>query len=333
MTNNPKIEEDITLDVTLRPQSFNDYVGQKKIKDNLQIIIEAAQKRNEAMEHLLFHGGAGLGKTTLAYIIAKETQSRIKVTSGPTIEKVKDLASLLTNLAEGDVLFIDEIHRLNKSVEEVLYSAMEDYVLDIVIGKGPSARVLRLDLPKFTLIGATTRVSLLSSPMRSRFGATFRLDFYQMKDIRMILERSAKILKIAIDNESLELIARASRFTPRAANRLLKRARDFAQVRGNGHITANLAGQALDLLEIDKLGLESTDRHLLEVLIEKFAGGPVGINALAAATREEEDTIEDVYEPYLMQLGFLARTPKGRVATNDAYKHLGYPTPQQEPLL
>lgn len=325
--------DEINLDAALRPQSFAEYVGQQKTKDSLKIIMEAARRRKEPLEHLLFYGSSGLGKTTLAYIIAKETNARIKVTSGPAIEKIKDIASLLTNLTEGDILFIDECHRLNKTIEEVLYSAMEEFVLDIVIGKGPSARVLRLDLPRFTMIGATTRAGLLSSPLRSRFGATYRLDFYTLEDIEKILIRSAKILNIECDQEAIKIIARASRFTPRAANRLLKRARDYAQVKGDGVIDTKMATMALRMMEIDELGLEATDRSLLKVLIEKFNGGPAGIGSLSAASREEEDAIEDIYEPYLMQLGFLIRTPKGRIATPEAFYHLGYKAPKQDNLL
>lgn len=318
-----QIEEYQTLDLTLRPQNFEEYQGQTKIKENLKILIEAAQKRREPIEHVMICGAAGLGKTTLSHIIAKEMKVNIKVTSGPAIERVGDLGSILTNLSEGDILFIDEAHRLNKLIEEVLYPAMEDFHLDIVIGKGPSARTLQLDLPKFTLIAATTRPGLLSSPLRSRFGATFRLDFYELGDIEKILKRSSKILKIASDEEALKIIACASRSTPRVANRLLKRVRDFAQVKGDGVITKDLTQKALKMLEVDDLGLEPIDRQILKLIIEKFDGGPVGLQTLAAATNEEIDTIEDVYEPYLIQLGFIARTPRGRVATRSAYEHLG----------
>lgn len=318
-----QLKEDHYLDFTLRPASFAEYIGQQKIKENLKILIEAAQKRKEkTVEHLLLYGGSGLGKTTLAYIIAKELKANIKVTAGPTIEKVGDLASILTNLQDGDVLFIDEAHRLNKTIEEVLYPAMEDYKLDIIIGKGPSARTLQLDLPHFTLIAATTRIGLLSSPLRSRFGVTHRLDFYHDEEIAQIINRSAKILNIAIEPSALKTIAVCSRRTPRVANRLLKRVRDYSQVKGDGQINADSTAKALAMLEIDQLGLEPTDRHILEVIIKKFDGGPVGIGALAAATNEEQDTIEDVYEPYLLQLGFLVRTSRGRIATKAAYDHL-----------
>ncbi|MBU4142443.1 Holliday junction branch migration DNA helicase RuvB [Patescibacteria group bacterium] len=322
------------MDLTLRPQGFAEYQGQAKIKENLRILIAAAKGRNEPIEHVLLCGAAGLGKTTLAHIIAKEMGVGIKVTSGPAIERVGDLGSILTNLSDGDILFIDEAHRLNKLIEEVLYPAMEEFKLDIIIGKGPSARTLQLDLPKFTLISATTRPGLISSPLRSRFGVTFRLDFYQQEDIAKIIRRSARILNIATDPNAVDTIARSSRSTPRVANRLLKRVRDFAQVRGNGQITTDLAQQALAMLEIDQLGLEPVDRQILRHIIEKFDGGPVGLQALAAATHEEQDTIEDVYEPYLLQLGFIGRTPRGRVATRSAYEHLGlaYPDEPQEKL-
>ena len=323
LTNPQQTEEDLGLDVTLRPQTFKEYQGQEKTKANLKILIQAARHRNEPIEHVLLCGAAGLGKTTLAHIIAQEMGAGIKVTSGPAIERVGDLGSILTNLADGDVLFIDEAHRLNKLIEEVMYPAMEDFKLDIIIGKGPSARTLQLDLPRFTLIAATTRPGLLSSPLRSRFGVTFRLDFYQPEDIERIVARSARLLDIQTQPEAVKIIARASRATPRVANRLLKRARDFAQVRGDGAITATLAQDALGMLEIDELGLEPLDRQILRLLIEKFNGGPAGLQTLAAATSEEQDTIEDIYEPYLMQLGFILRTPRGRVATRQAYEHLG----------
>lgn len=323
-------EEDPVIDLTLRPQSFDDYQGQEKIKENLRILIAAAKSRQEPIEHVLLCGSAGLGKTTLAHIIAKEMNVGLKVTSGPAIERVGDLGSILTNLNEGDILFVDESHRLNKLIEEVLYPAMEDFKLDIVIGKGPSARTLQLDLPKFTLISATTRPGLISSPMRSRFGVTFRLDFYGQEEIARIIRRSAQILNIPAEADAIDIIARSSRSTPRVANRLLKRVRDFAQVRGNGLITTDLAKQALAMLEVDQLGLEPVDRQILRHIIEKFDGGPVGLQALAAATHEEQDTIEDVYEPYLLQLGFIGRTPRGRVATRFAYEHLGLKYPEQE---
>ena len=315
-----KRSEDLSLDLALRPKSFDEYVGQEGIKKNLKILIEAAQKRNEPLEHLLFYGPAGLGKTTLAHLVAKETSSQIKITSGPAIEKVGDLASILTNLSPGDILFIDEAHRLNKLIEEILYPAMENRSLDIIIGKGPSARTIQLELPSFTLVAATTRIALLSSPLRSRFsGGSFRLDFYTEENIERIIKRSAEILGVKIEPEAVPLIASRSRFTPRIANRLLKRARDYAEVKGGGIITVPLAEEALKLLEIDELGLESIDRKILDTIIKKFAGGPVGIQTIAASIMEEDDTIEEVYEPYLMQLGFLERTSRGRLATPRAY--------------
>jgi len=324
LTDSKQSNEDKYLDVTLRPRSFNEYIGQDKIKENLSILIEAAQKRRESIEHILLYGSSGLGKTTLAHIIAKEMGNNIKITSGPAIEKVGDLASVLTNLQDGDILFIDECHRMNKTVEETLYPAMEDYVLDIVLGKGPSAKTIQLELPKFTLIGATTRIGLLSSPLRGRFGATYRLDFYQDRDIEKIIARSANILGVQIkDLEASKVIAQRSRKTPRVANRLLKRVRDFSQVRSNGIIDKKTAEEALKMLEIDQYGLEPADRHILKVIIGKFNGGPVGLKALTATSNEEAETIADVHEPYLLQMGFLARTPRGRVATKLAYDHLG----------
>ena len=320
--------EDNVLDKTLRPLSFKEYFGQEKTKKNLRVLIEAAKKREETIEHILLYGNSGLGKTTLAHIIAKELNANIKVTSGPAIEKIGDLASILTNLQQGDILFIDEAHRLNKLIEEYLYPAMEEYNLDIIIGKGPSARSIQLELPKFTLIAATTRISLLSSPLRNRFGATYHLDFYEEKDILDILNRSAKILNIESDEEGLNEVAKRARKTPRVANRLLKRVRDFAQVHGEGKVSKKIAQEALAMLEIDDLGLEPVDRLIISTIIEKFNGGPVGAETLAAATFEEKDTICDIYEPYLMQIGFLARTPQGRVATSLAYKHLGLKSPE-----
>src|SRR3989338_1311787 len=320
--------EDTSLDLTLRPQTWNEYIGQEGIKKNLKILIQAAKERDEAVDHLLFYGPPGLGKTTLANLIAREMGAQIKITSGPAIERVGDLASILTNLSPGDILFIDEAHRLNKLIEEILYPALESRSLDIVIGKGPSARTIQLDLPPFTLIAATTRMALLSSPLRARFsGGTFRLDFYSNDEIGKIIERSAKILGISIDKEAILEIAKRSRFTPRVANRLLKRARDFAQVERSGSLTADLAVKALDLMEIDKRGLEATDRMILDAIIKKFSGGPVGLATLAAATSEEKETIEEVYEPYLMQLGFIERTSRGRVATRHAYEHIGKEIP------
>lgn len=330
-----ELQEDRHLDATLRPYSFEDYAGQEKIKDNLKILIEAAKKRGEAIEHLLLHGSSGLGKTSLAHIIAKEIGANLKITSGPAIEKTGDLASILTSLEDGDILFVDECHRLNKTIEETLYPAMEDYKLDIIIGKGPSAKTLRLDLPRFTFIGATTRIGLLSSPLRSRFGATYRLDFYNQEDIEKIISRSGRILNVSIEPNALKTISQASRATPRVANRLLKRVRDFCQVKGDGTINQETAKGALKMLEIDELGLEPTDRTILEIIIKKFDGGPVGLGAIAAAASEETDTIEEIYEPYLLQLGFLARTPRGRLATKLAYEHLGvkYNQVGQEKLL
>ncbi|OGF63927.1 Holliday junction DNA helicase RuvB [Candidatus Giovannonibacteria bacterium RIFCSPHIGHO2_01_FULL_45_24] len=329
-----KKNEDLSLDMALRPKSFGEYVGQENIKKNLKILIEAAKKRGEPLEHLLFYGPAGLGKTTLAHLIAKETASQIKITSGPAVEKVGDLASILTNLSPGDILFIDEAHRLNKLIEEILYPAMENRSLDIIIGKGPSARTIQLELPSFTLIAATTRIALLSSPLRSRFsGGSFRLDFYDQPDIEKIIKRSAGILGVRIEPEAIPLIASRSRFTPRIANRLLKRARDFAEVKSDGMVTSALAEEALKLLEIDELGLEAVDRKILDTIIKKFAGGPVGLGTVSASIMEEEDTIEEIYEPYLMQLGFLERTPRGRCATARAYEHLGLIAPQNQQKL
>ena len=316
-------EEDI-LDLTLRPKTWEDYVGQGKVKQNIKIILEAAKQRKEtAIEHLLFYGNSGLGKTTLAHLVAKETGKAIKVTSGPAIERAGDLAAILTNLEEGTVLFCDELHRLNRVLEEYLYPAMEDFKLNLILGKGPMARTMELKIPHFTLIGATTRLALISSPLRNRFGATFGLNFYEVSDIEKILQRSSRILNIEAETDALRIIAESSRFTPRTANHLLKRVRDFAQVNGQGKITKEIAKQSLHSLEIDELGLTSNDRRILEAIIKKFNGGPVGLQALAAATAEEEDTILDIYEPYLMRLGFIERTPKGRTATKLAFGHLG----------
>lgn len=317
--------EDAALENSLRPQTLDEYIGQTQIKANLNIFLEAAQQRNEALDHVLLYGMPGLGKTSLAHIIAKEMGVNIRVTSGPAIEKTGDLAAILTNLQPKDILFIDEIHRLHRSVEEVLYPAMEDYALDIVIGKGPSARTVRLDLPKFTLIGATTRLSLLSSPLRDRFGTIYKLQFYEPQELQKIVQRSAKILSINIDENSALQIAHRCRRTPRIANRLLKRVRDFAQVRGDGHITPHLAQQALEMLAVDQIGLDEIDRTLLLMIIEKFNGGPVGINTLSAAIAEDINAIEEVIEPYLLQIGFLDKTPRGRVATPRAYEHLNKP--------
>ncbi len=315
-------QEDEQLDLTLRPKTLKEYIGQEKIKEHLRIFLEAAKKRGQPIEHVLVYGPPGLGKTTLAHVLANEMEVAIKVTSGPAIERAGDLASLLTNLQDHDILFIDEVHRLPHIVEEVLYPAMEDFCFDIILGKGPGARSVRLDLPRFTIIGATTRIGLISAPLRDRFGMTFRLDYYEPQEIQQIVRRSAKILSIPIDEEAAKEIGNRSRRTPRVANRLLRRVRDFAEVKGDGKITPALAAAALAMLEVDALGLDRNDRLFLQTLIEKFQGGPVGINSLAAATSEEEDTIADIYEPYLMRLGMLERTPKGRVATKRAYEHL-----------
>lgn len=317
------VEEDIELDNSLRPKKLNDYVGQIAIKENLGIFISAAKKRNEPVEHILLYGPPGLGKTTLAHIIANEMGSNIRVTSGTAIERAGDLASILTSLQDGDILFVDEIHRLSRNIEEVLYPAMEDYAIDMVLGKGPSAKTLRLDVPKFTLIGATTKIGSLSSPLRDRFGNTFRLDFYSDEELEEIIKRSAKILNIKHKTGGLKEISKRSRKTPRVANRILKRVRDFAEVRHQGEIDEEIAELALAMLDIDELGLDKTDRMILDCIIEKFSGGPVGLDALAAATSEDRDTIEDVIEPYLMRLGFIDRTPRGRIATPGAYEHLG----------
>jgi Holliday junction DNA helicase RuvB len=310
------------LDQTLRPSSWKEYIGQKNIKDNLHVLLTAARERNHPPEHILFYGPPGLGKTTLAHLIAKETGAQIKATSGPAIEKIGDLASILTNLSSGDILFIDEIHRLNKTIEEVLYPAMESGTLDIIIGKGPSARTIQLDLPPFTLIAATTRIAMLSSPLRSRFsGGVFKLEFYTHKEIEDILKRSAKILGIAIDGEPAEEIAKRSRFTPRTANYLLKRVRDLAQVEKTA-VSKTTVEKTLSMLGIDALGLTHADRDLLKTIIDKFGGGPVGLNTLAASLSEEQETIEEVHEPYLLQLGLIERTPRGRTVTTKGYEHL-----------
>ena len=315
-------KNDDILDSELRPTTWNSYIGQEKIKDNLKIILSAAKKRDEVPDHLLFYGPPGLGKTTLANLIANETESRIKVIAGPVIEKSGDIVAILTNLKEGDILFIDEIHRINHMIEEYLYSAMEDFKLSLILGKGPMAKTIDLKLPRFTLIGATTRLDLITSPLRGRFGATFQLNFYSEKEIQEIIKRSSVILKTKIENDAVEEIAKRSRFTPRIANKLLKRMRDFAEVKGNGIITYDITKKSLDFLEIDELGLEKEDRKIISTIINKFNGGPVGIQALAAATNEEERAILEIYEPYLMQLELIQRTPKGRIVTPKTYKHL-----------
>lgn len=320
-------EEDMDAESSLRPHSLAEYIGQDKLKTGLSVYMQAAIARREPLDHMLLYGPPGLGKTTLAGIVAAEMGHNIRVTSGPAIERAGDLASILTNLNAGDVLFIDEIHRLSHTVEEVLYPAMEDYALDIIIGKGPSARSIRVDIPKFTLIGATTRAGMLSSPLRDRFGISFRLEMYTPEQLSLIIERSAKILKVECDHEGALEIASRSRGTPRIANRLIRRVRDFAEVSGDGRVTLENARHALDILEIDELGLDNTDITMLRTMIERFDGGPVGLDTLAATTGEDAGTIEDVYEPYLMQLGFIMRTPRGRVCTRAAYLHLGLPFP------
>ena len=316
-------DEDIKIEKTLRPMTLDEYIGQEKAKANLKVYIEAAKQRGESLDHVLFYGPPGLGKTTLAGIIANEMGVHMKVTSGPAIGKPGEMAAILSNLAEGDILFVDEIHRLNRQVEEVLYPAMEDYVIDIMVGKGATARSIRLDLPHFTLVGATTRAGLLSAPLRDRFGVVHHLEFYNVEELKTIIVQSAKKLEVKIDEEGAIELARRSRGTPRLANRLLKRVRDFAQVQYNGEITKEVASFALDLLEVDKMGLDQNDRNILLTIIEKFQGGPVGLDTLAAAIGEDAGTIEDVYEPYLVKNGFINRTPKGRVATEFAYHHFG----------
>lgn len=320
----PKLrEEELALDMSLRPRRLADFIGQDRIKENLKIVIEAAKERGEALDHVLLYGPPGLGKTTLAHCVATEMSVNIKVTAGPAIERAGDLAAILTNLRKGDVLFIDEVHRLGRAIEETLYPAMEDFALDIIIGKGPSARSLRLKLPHLTIIGATTRLALMTSPLRARFGVVYRVDFYDQPAMEAIVRRSARILGVGIDEGGVREIARRARGTPRVANRLLKRVRDYAQVRAEGRITEAVAEKALAMLEVDELGLDDIDRRVLATIIEKFEGGPVGLETIAAALSEESDTIMDVVEPYLLQLGFLDRTSRGRVATRRAYEHLG----------
>lgn len=323
-------EEDYTLEGSLRPRTLDEYIGQEKTKKTLRIYIEAARQRHDALDHVLFYGPPGLGKTTLSGIIANEMGTHLKVTSGPAIEKPGEMAAILNNLQEGDILFVDEIHRLNRQVEEVLYPAMEDFAIDIMIGKGASARSIRLDLPKFTLVGATTRAGLLSAPLRDRFGVVHHLEFYSQQELTTIVIRSAQVLGVEIDPKGAAEIAKRSRGTPRLANRLLKRVRDFAQVKYDGKITLDVANFALDLLEVDSYGLDKLDRRILQTMIQNFQGGPVGLETLAAAIGEDAGTLEDVYEPYLLQNGFLGRTPRGRIATARAYEHLGYPVPSEK---
>ena len=328
--NTEATEEDVRIDKSLRPERLEDYIGQEKTKDNLRVYIDAARMRGDSLDHVLFYGPPGLGKTTLAGIIANEMGTHMKVTSGPAIEKPGEMAAILNSLQPGDILFVDEIHRLNRQVEEVLYPAMEDYAIDIVIGKGATARSIRLELPKFTLVGATTRPGMLTAPLRDRFGVVAHLDYYSPEELMLIVLRSAKLLKVEIDGEGAYQLARRSRGTPRLANRLLKRVRDFAQVRYDGKITEEVASVALDLLDVDQYGLEMLDRRILTTMITKFAGGPVGLETLAASIGEDAGTIEDVYEPFLLKNGFINRTPRGRMVTPLAYRHLGYPEPEED---
>jgi Holliday junction DNA helicase RuvB len=333
LVNSEVTNEENAIETTLRPSNLEDFVGQNTIKQNLDIAITAAQGRGDVLEHILLYGNPGLGKTTLAHIISREMNSQIKVTSGPTLEKIGDLAAILSNLQKGDILFIDEIHRLNKTIAEVLYPALEDYALDIIIGQGPAARTIRMPLEKFTLIGATTKMSLLPGPLRDRFGHIFHLNFYENEDIEKIIRRNANLLETELDNEAANLLSGRARHTPRIANRLLKRARDMAQVQNAKIITKKIAADTMNMLAVDEYGLDEIDRRLLTTMIEKFSGGPVGLNTIAAAIAEEMDTIEDIYEPFLLQIGFLERTPRGRKVTTAAYQHLGFETPKNQTLL
>ena len=333
LTKPEELPEEVVFENNLRPQKLADFVGQDQIKQNLDISMQAAKKRGDSLEHVLLYGNPGLGKTTLAHIIGKEMGGNVKTTAGPALEKVGDLAAILSNLENGEILFIDEIHRLNKTIEEVLYPALEDYSLDIIIGSGPAARTIRMPLNRFTLIGATTKMSMISGPLRDRFGHAYHLNFYEEKDIEQILLRSAKILNVLIDEKSLKIISARARKTPRIANRLLKRVRDFAEVKNDGKLDEKVTAEALSMLSIDEYGLDEVDRRLLETLIEKFNGGPVGLNTLAAAISEEMDSIENIYEPYLLQTGFLERTPRGRKATPLAYRHLGFEEPKNNNIL
>ena len=331
----PEQRPDDRNDLALRPHSLDELIGQNQVKENLKILIAAARRRNEPLDHVLFYGPPGLGKTTLAHVLANEMSVNIKITAGPAVERAGDLAAILTNLHAGDVLFIDEIHRLGRAIEEVLYPAMEDYALDIIIGKGPSARSIRLKLPRFTVIGATTRLALVSAPLRARFGAVYRLDYYDMPAMRNIITRAAGKLNVTMDEDGVEEVARRARGTPRVALRLLRRVRDYAQVRADGHVSRKVAGEALNLMNVDLLGLDDVDRRVMMTIIEKYNGGPVGLNTIAASISEEPDTIMDVVEPYLLQLGFIDRTPQGRVATRAAYEHFGilYPETNQPRLI